>query len=134
MSFDLFVVCVQNGKPSTIAREDLDRYLEGHIVERGKGFLSLQFSDGSRATLYRAELDRIEQFSINRPSASPEFYAALLSLLQSKNLVLLIPGACPPLVGQAAVIAQVPTDITETAGPPVLLVEAQEIRRWIEKA
>jgi hypothetical protein len=134
MSFDLFVVCVQNGMPSTIAREDLDRHLEAYIVERGKGFLGLLFSDGSRATLYRADHDQIGHFSINRPSAALEFHAALLSLLQSKNLVLLVPGVCPPLVGQAAVIAQVPTDIIEAAGPPVLLVDPQEIRLWIERA
>jgi len=86
------------------------------------------------STLYRADRDRIEHFSINRPCGAPEFYAALLPLLQSENLVLLVPGACPPLVGRTAMIARVPADIIEAVGPPVLLADAQEIRLWIEKA
>jgi hypothetical protein len=138
MNFDLFVVSVQDGMPSTITREDLDGCLKAPIAERGmgflKGFLNLRFPDGSGATLYQADRDRIEHVSINRPSAAPEFYAALLSILQSENLVLLIPGACPPLVGRTAMIAQVPADIIESARPPVLLADAQEIRLWIERA
>jgi hypothetical protein len=62
MSFDLFVVCVQNGMPSTIAREDLDRYLEAYIVERGKGFLNC-----SPKTLYCWFPACVHHWSAKRP-------------------------------------------------------------------
>jgi hypothetical protein len=133
MSFDLFVVCVKDGLPATIARQDLDRSLAAYVAHREAGLLRLRFADGE-STLYRADGERIGHFSINRPSAAPEFHAALLALLRAENLVLLVPGECPPLVGRAAMIAHVPADIVEAAGPPVVLADAQEILPWIRRA
>jgi len=122
------------GQPSNFARDRLDVCFAPYVTRRETGCLTLIFPDESSSVLFRADTDRIDSCSINRPSAAPQFYAALLDLLRTENLVLFVPGDCPPLVGQVGMVPQVSSEAISAQGAPIVLDNAEQLRSYIERA
>jgi hypothetical protein len=134
MSFDLFVGCFRNGNKATFRRSLVDEYLGPYVTERHPGCLTLTFDARSQSYLYVEDTPAIDGFSINRPCTSSKLYEALLSLLRRENLVLYMPGNCPPLIANPAVTPHLPKTMVDSMGPPVMLSSSNEIPKRIEEA
>jgi hypothetical protein len=134
MSFDLFVGCFRNGMIGQFRRQLLEKHFSRYVSVREPNCLTLDFGKGGTAYLYCGREDLIEGFNINRPVSAPEFYDALFDIMSSESLALYVPGECPPLVASATIAAQLPADMVETLGQPVVLGAGSEIQEWIAKA
>ena len=134
MSFDLFVGCFRNGRKGTFPRSLVDDYLGPYVTAKHPGCLTLTFDARSESYLYVEEAPEIDGFCINRPCTSSKLYDALLSLLRSDNLVLYMPGNCPPLIANPSVTAHLPKDMVDSLGAPVVLSSSDEIPKRIQEA
>jgi hypothetical protein len=134
MSFDLFVGCFRDGEKATFPRSLVDEHLGPYVTARHPGCLTLTFDARSESYLYVDEARAIYGFCVNRPCASSKLYEALLSLLRSDNLVLYMPGNCPPLIANRSVGGHLPKDMVDSLGTPVILSSSDEIPKRIQEA
>jgi hypothetical protein len=134
MSFDLYIGGCLNGKKAPFPRALLARYFGEFVSRREPRCLTLSFEGGEECLLFCDDEELVEICSINRPGPAPALYQAIFELLRSANLVLFLPGECPPLVGRAETITHVPADMVEGLGQAVVLGHATEILEWIHRA
>ena len=134
MSFDLFVGCFANGEKATFPRADVEQHFGPYVTHREPKCLTLGFGKDGESYLYIDDAAAVDGFTVNRPVHSAELYEALLSVLKTGNLVLYMPGECPPLVAHAAVGKHLPKDMIESLGVPVVLSSASDIPQRIQEA
>jgi hypothetical protein len=133
VSFDLFFGCFHAGQKATFPRSLLEHQFALYISRREPTCLTVDFGEGGTSYIYRDDLDQIESFSVNRPAAAAALYQAIFDLLRAEPLVLFMPGECPPLIGSTETAPQLPADMLETLGDPVVLKSANEILDWIRR-
>ena len=137
MSLDLYVGSFHAGEPQSFQARVLTDAIEPYIVGKEPTCYVLRFvgDKTSDCDLYvDTEADRISNFSINRPVSDERLYAALLQVLQSPGTVMYMSGECPPLVGNHQSMAELPPDMVESLGKPVLIAEPHEIQEYISRA
>jgi hypothetical protein len=134
MSFDLFLSCFKSGKRATFPRSLVEEAFGKHIALRDQVCLTLKFGDKSESYLYCNDGELLDGFNINRPVDETDLYRAILSLLRAENLVLCIPGKCPPLIGRRTTASHLPIEMVASLGTPVLILAPAEIRNWIVEA
>jgi hypothetical protein len=134
VSFDLFVGCFANGEKATFPRALVERHFGAYVTRRQPNFVTLTFGEDGQSYLYVDDAPTIDGFSIERPVHSAKLYEALLAVLRSGNLVLYMPGNCPPLVAHAEVGKHLPTGMIESLGAPVVLSSASDIPQRIQEA
>ncbi len=133
MSFDLFLGCFQNGKPSTFPQNIVEKALGQYVAERRDGCWVLSFPNGGRSYLYIDDDSEIGDCNVNRPAASPELWQGLLDILRQTSTVLYWPGGgCA--VGNASVIAQLPPDMIKSLSTPIVAADTQTILDMIKRS
>jgi len=137
MSFDLYIGSFHVGEPQSFQARVLNDAINPYIVGKEPTCYVLRFSgdESSDCDLYvDTEAERISNFSINRPVSDERLYVALLQVLQLPGTVMYISGDCPPLVGNYHSMAELPPDMVESLGKPVLITKPHEIREYISRA
>jgi len=134
VSFDLFVGCFRNGQKATFPRATVEQHFGPYVTRREPTCLTLTFANDGQSYLHMEDSASIEGFNINRPVASTKLYDALLLLLRAENLVLYMPGNCPPLVANMAAAKDLPADMIDSLGAPVILSSSNEIATRIHEA
>ena len=88
----------------------------------------MKFSEQDGCTLFvDTGAQAVDSFSVSRPGADPRLYEALFAVLQVPGCVLIVPGDCPPLTGHPETASNLPPDMIESLGAPVLLQSSTEI-------
>ena len=134
MSFDLFFGCFDAGQKATFPRLSLEQHFGPFVSRREPACITVDFGPEGISYLYCEDKDRIEGFSINRPTDAPALYQAIFDLLRTEPLVLFMPGECPPLIGSAATATHIPADMIRALGNPVVLGSPSEVLDWIHRA
>ncbi len=137
MSFDLYLACFRAGVPQSFEARILNDVIAPYIARQESRCYVLCF-DGPKTSACDVYVDtkaeRISSFSINRPVTDLRLYAALLKVLQTPGTVMYMSGECPPMVGNHHSMAELPQDMVESLGEPVLIAQPQEIQEYIARA
>lgn len=133
MSFDIFVIRVENGHEAPIPRAILERAFGPFIEFREPAGWGLLFPDGGRPFLYIREGSTNHHFSINRPTSSPELWTALFEILRQTGSVLYWPGG-GSVVADEAVIPHLTPDIIKSLEPVMTARSPSEIADYIERS
>jgi len=135
MSFDLFVSRFRGGEPALFQLSVLVKTIAPFVVETAPQWFELRFAKNDVCTIFAdTSAEEIDGFNVNRPCADIRLYEALLTVLKVPGLVLVMPGECPPLIGDAETAGHLPPDIVEALGKPALLQSASEILQRICQA
>lgn len=127
MSFELFVDKWSGGEPVGFSPGILDRVFGPFVARREGTVWVLGFLDGSTCELYV----RASGFMVSRPTTAPELYEAIVAILREEGAVAYWPDG--PLI--AAVpdrAAQLPTDMVDTLGEPVIVGDGPAILEAIQ--
>jgi hypothetical protein len=130
MSFDLFIGCFENGEPAFFPLRLVVDAFASHITSRDDKCLTVAYGQEPEDCSYvyvDSKAPLIDAFSVNRPTADIRFYDTLVSILQSANLALYMPGDCPPLIARAEVIPHLPASMVEALGAPRVVGTGAEI-------
>jgi hypothetical protein len=133
MSFDIFLGCFLNGKPSSFPKDTVEKAFGRFAAERRQHCWVLRFPNGGRSYLYLDDDDnQIEDFNVNRPAGSPELWRGIWDILRQTSSVLYWPGGgC--IVGHASVTAHLPLDMIKALGTPAVATDPQFIPDFIER-
>ncbi len=88
---------------------------------------SWRFPDGGEAELDIDDAMRIENFIVDAPPASPEFWSGLFQILKTLPATLYGEGA-GIAVAQPTMAAHIGADMVEEFGAPKLVASAEELR------
>src|SRR6266568_4321603 len=106
MSFDIFLQCFHDGKQHGFPFVLIERAFGQYKRAGNDQCWILDYPDGGVCELYvDTTKERVEDFMVARPPASPEFWRTLFELLQQTPSCLYWPGGGP-------VIATPPSGIT----------------------
>lgn len=103
MSFDIFVIRVENGHEAPIPLPILERAFDRFVEFREPAGWGLLFPDGGRSFLYMREDSANHHFSINRPTSSPDLWAGLFEILRQTGSVLYWPGGGSVVADEAVI-------------------------------
>jgi len=131
MSFDIFITCFQDGEAHPFPRKILEDAFGG-FTDRSDP-TSWLVSD-SNAVIQVDDADEMEGFGVNRPpDGKHPFWPALVAVLRQTGSALYWPGGGPVVTDQA-VVAQLPPEMIEGMGPPIVTTSVSEILRLIEES
>jgi hypothetical protein len=157
MSFEIFFNAYEHGEPCAFPLSDAEAAFQTAIVcnegKEGRYFWRLEYpapilQEQPRVIHmngrdYPVEVRDISEvygrilpsdgpsstdgFMVKGPAAHPDFYAALLKLLQSAHAVLFWPGENSLVIGQMETVKHLPEGMVETLGEPFLVTEPMQI-------
>jgi len=129
MSFDVGLMCYQNGEPATFSRALLERAFDSIADRSNPGDWILR----NGGTLYVKEGDEITGFAVNRPPEFEAFWQAIMEILQQTSSVFYWPGGgC--VVANAEVAKHLPNYLTDALGAPVVTTDPLEILELIRNS
>jgi hypothetical protein len=126
MSFDIWLCCFKNGEDAYFPREIVEEAFGRFAERREPKWWSLHYPDGGRSELDVADGPMVSGLTVGRPPAHPAFWEGILSVLQRSSSVLFWPegGA---VVADASVIPDLPADLIEVVGIPMVVTHPEEI-------
>ena len=99
MGFDMFLLSLQNGKPSAFPFSLVEKCFGPYASSRERDYWTLEYPDGGYCELFvDTSREDVEDFMVSRPPASPEFWQALFDLLRDTPSCLCWPGGGPAIV------------------------------------
>lgn len=128
MSFDIFLVCVDQGEVASFPRSIIEERFAPFIKNRTRD--SWELID-SLADVWIGEDVQTSGFMVSRPPGDEKhpFWAALLDIMRKTQTVLFWPSVGPEphaVVADATVIAHMPPDMIEKLGTPALVTSPAE--------
>lgn len=128
MSFDIFLVCVDQGEVASFPRSIIEERFAPFIKNRTRD--SWELID-SLADVWIGEDVQTSGFMVSRPPGDEKhpFWAALLDIMRKTQTVLFWPSVGPEphaVVADATVIAHMPPDMIEKLGTPALVATPAE--------
>ncbi len=136
MSFDIWVVCLDNGNVAKFPRALVEKACAPFIESRGNGRWKL--SDCLADVWIDDELE-IGGFSVSRPPGDKKhpFWQALLGIMRNTQTVLHWPTGGPKphaVVANQAVIAHMPPDMVRILGTPNVVTKPEEFWQRIAES
>ncbi|HTJ64381.1 MAG TPA: hypothetical protein VL899_11270 [Alphaproteobacteria bacterium] len=132
MSFDVELICLKNGEPDTFPAQIVRDAFERFIKSREEDVWILAFPDGGGGEMVAEDEEAGETngVSIGSPSGD-NIYDALYEVLRQTNSVMTWSfGGCA--VANASVIADLPKELIEENGKPIIVGSGWEILAAIE--
>ena len=126
MSFNIFFQTFESGVVSTFPRALLESAVAPYIAHREAGCLVLSFGDAGEPEIYVDDAENVESFMVAHPPVAPIFWDMMFGLLQQTAGVLFWPGGgC--VVANARAAAELPADMVEALGPPIVIGDGARI-------
>lgn len=132
MSFDIFVGAFRQGRKAAFDRAIVEDAFRSLIASRDPHGWALT----CHSILHIGDAPAITNFTINRPSFVPALQDALYEVLRRAPTVLFWPGSGPhPRICAAdpALVPELPPDMIEALGVPVILASGAEIPACISR-
>jgi hypothetical protein len=139
MSFDLFVQSFDAGESKPFAKSMLRERLNTFIVgeEPEYHLWHVSFGQGDGGDFFVSEVgqnsETLDGFTVSRPLTGLKLYDFLFSLLSGGQFVLYFPGS-PPVIGRPETVHDLPTDMRQSLGEPILVRGGREIVELIKKS
>ncbi len=138
MSFDVFLVCFDDGEPSSIRRTSVQTAFGDHVrwEEPDSGWTQYGAQDGCHISLapLATDPDRISGVSVNRPVRDHRFWESLYGILRLGNVALFFPGGNGPLIAEPSVATHLPAGMIDSLGKPILVYGGSDVIREIESS
>ena len=138
MSFDVYVQSFQNGELEGIPRERVRVAFGAYLTETEPDFWQLRYDEANSCdvslTVHATEPSVVRGFTVHGPCADQRLWDALASILTLGDIVLYFPGGRAPLVARSSVTEQLPPDMVEALGQPVVVTSGREIQHEIHAA
>lgn len=132
MSFDIFLGAFRQGEPAAFDRAIVEDAFHPLIASRDHHGWALTCD----SFVHIGDASAITHVTINRPNFTPAFQDALFEVLRRAPAVLFWPGSGPhPRICAAdpAVVAELPPDMIEALGAPVIVASGAEIPACISR-
>ncbi|MFK2878159.1 hypothetical protein [Rhodanobacter hydrolyticus] len=138
MSFELFVQCFENGKPSGIPRDAIRDAFGAFLSEPESSYWHLSFGPRESCSLFLSPLagapSHVHSITVERPCADLRLWQGLAQLLAHDHTVLYFPGCPGPLLLNPQTARHLPRDMFDGLGDPIVVAVGQDILRCIEAA
>jgi len=123
------ITCVffQNGQETDVPRADVLAPFKSFVKETEEISTQLVFPDGGEAELDIDDAMRIENFIVDEPPASPEFWAGMFQILQTLPAILFGDGA-GIAIAQPDMAGHVSADLVEEFGAPKVVDSAEALK------
>jgi hypothetical protein len=130
MSFDVFLQCFVGGKPGSIPVAEVRKAFGEHLRADDPGLWQVYYDGENSSDIYMSFLpsdsSRISGFCVNRPCGDERLWESLLSVMRMGSVVMYWPGS-RPLVADESVERQLPSEMIEAIGRPILVCSTSEI-------
>jgi hypothetical protein len=127
MSFDLFLQSFKDGAPTTFPTALIEKGFGPYAAIREPRCWVLRYPNGGYGELYvDAAQESLGHFMVARPPDSPEFWRALLDLLQQTSSCLYWPGG-GPVIANPTVRNHLPPDMIQSLGEPIFVSAPEQI-------
>jgi hypothetical protein len=117
----------KDGAETDVPRADVLAPFAAFVKDTEEISTLLAFPDGGEAELDIDDAMRIENFIVDAPPASPEFWSGLFQILKTLPAALYGEGA-GIAVAQPTMAAHIGADMVEEFGAPKLVASAEELR------
>jgi hypothetical protein len=140
MSFTIYVSTVNNGDKNMFDRAIVERAFKDIVVNQTGNYWNLRSPDGhiASATIFIKDQPKTFRFAANRPpsySGFPKFWNAMFEILSQTHTIMFWPAAKGPhprcCVADPALVPDLPSDLTDALGEPVIVSSGAEIEAAI---
>jgi hypothetical protein len=136
MSFDLYLQKFQNGKASGIALDVIGDAFGKYLVELDEDFWQVQYSADASTDIFLQALPDdnalIHTISIHRACSDIRLWESLWLLLELPGTLFYHQGGMAPLARDPQAGFNMPNDMRESLGDPVIATSALEIFQSID--
>jgi hypothetical protein len=140
MSFELFLCCYQDGKPSGIDESRLRAAFGDALISENTEFRYWHLEYGSEINSCDVYITRLENDSsqvtgltVSRPVAEEGLWQSLFRIMQLGNVILFFPGGRSPLIANERAIRHFPDEMLEALGAPEIIESSHNIVAAIER-
>lgn len=136
MSFDLYLQKFHNGKAAGISPDVIRDAFGKYVVEMDEDFWQVQYSVESSSDIFLQMLPDddglIHTLSIHRPCGDIRLWEGLWLLLELPGTIFYYPGCIAPMARDPLAGVNMPNDMRESLGDPVVATSALEIFQSID--
>ena len=131
MSFDLYLQKFENGKAAGISQDVIRNAFGKYMIEIDEDFWQVQYSAGVSSDIFLQSLpgddSLIHTLSIHRPCNDIRLWESLWLLLELPGTVFYYPACAAPLARDSQADINMPEDMRQSLGDPVIAASALEI-------
>jgi hypothetical protein len=129
----------ENGNPEepvSIPREQVRAAFGEFVEESEPEYWTLRYAEDQwcNVRLKPIEGGLIHRLCVVRPSADKRLWESLAAIMKLGNVVLYFPGDAPPLVADNFVLQQLPQEMVDALGKPVVIRNGKDILEHVETA
>ncbi len=136
MSFDLYLQKFQNGKAAGMSLDVIRDAFGKYTVELDEDFWQVQYSADESSDIFLQPLpgdnSLIHTLSIHRPCRDIRLWESLYLLLELPGTLFYYPGCVAALARDSQAGINMPEDMRESLGNPVIAASALEIFQSID--
>ena len=136
MSFDLYLQKFENGKAAGISQDVIRNAFGKYMIEIDDDFWQVQYSADESSDIFLQllpdDVSLVHTISIHRPCGDIRLWESLCLLLELPGTILYYPGCDTPLARDCQAGINMPDDMRESLGEPVIVSNALEIFQSID--
>jgi hypothetical protein len=137
MAFEIYMQCFDHGKPTGVPLSSVRALFPIVESESEPGYWKVYYEESDWCNidmhLLATDATRVEYLCAFRPCGDMRFWEAILAVLQLGPVVLYFLGNAPPMVASEFAGQQLPRDMIEALGYPLVVHSASEILDVIRK-
>jgi hypothetical protein len=137
VSFEVYLQCFANGEPAGVSRAALADLFAIDRVQRHNDEWEADYGDcGCDIMVVPLDQDDelIHQITIERPCQDMRLWESVYRTMTLGSVILYFPGDVAPLAVNDTVGGNMPQDLREALGEPVIISGPEEIVAYIESA
>ena len=131
MSFDLYLQKFENGKAAGISQDVIRNAFGKYMIEVDEDFWQVQYGVDESSDIFLQPLPGdnalIHTLSIHRACSDIRLWESLWLLLELPGTLFYYPGCVAPLARDSQAGINMPDDMRESLGAPVIVSHALEI-------
>jgi hypothetical protein len=136
MSFDLYFQIFRDGKAAGIPLEVVRDAFGKYAVELDEDFWQVQYSVDASSDIFLQTLPEdislIHTLSIHRPCSDIRLWESVWLLLELPGTIFYYPGCVAPMARDPQAGINMPDEMRESLGDPVIAASALEVFQSIE--